>query len=400
MNISESFCESLDLANRTNVGPFLRQCVCSKRSLSALGLHEPPEFYEACPNKNDQTLRYGFECEEERRYWPYWRENPWTDVATLTNDISGCLNRRLVKDESKTKVRFITEANCVAMPEENRYDIISYSYRLPNVEKEETCVLRARYNDTFSGVIYQDRSEPFKILKRPANLTSSKIYNYNAIGKRGLLSQVYPAVPNTYWPPELDMSGEIVKSFSGKGSSGTFIHFQWCGFDGNDPRNNGVGLRGTDRMNIMTDDIPSGMISEENLKILENTEGPNCTLTTNPLSQLKTACQLLNHLKSPYFSHLVKLQKVEENTRWTFHCSRQLNDLVKDSGSGADSGSGIGVTSGSDIGEIHVTNIESDIQKYGLLLWITIGLFGIFTFGIVVLMILVLVRYSSPSRLK
>lgn len=96
----------------------------------ARGQHEPLTWYVACRTRsrnrglfiadnnignpatrtrqNNNGNRHGFECPEEKDYYPYWTPTPWKDIAVLTSKTSRCKYYRKNSQNSAKKGLCIT----------------------------------------------------------------------------------------------------------------------------------------------------------------------------------------------------------------------------------------------------------------------------------------------------
>ncbi|XP_032219709.1 protein DD3-3 isoform X2 [Nematostella vectensis] len=78
---------------------YYSQCKKRERNKGLFTIDQPLRGNTARFTRQDrQGTRYGYECPEERDYYPYWHPTQWRDIAILTNDPKRCL---MYKEESE-----------------------------------------------------------------------------------------------------------------------------------------------------------------------------------------------------------------------------------------------------------------------------------------------------------
>lgn len=80
--------------------------------------------------QNEQGTRRGYECPEERDYYPYWHPTPWRDVIVFTNNASRCNYYR--QESANVKSRF----SCVLPEGFINENLRSRNPVIPNTEEE------------------------------------------------------------------------------------------------------------------------------------------------------------------------------------------------------------------------------------------------------------------------
>jgi hypothetical protein len=154
----------------------------------ALQSNSPATATRQNPNQNT----YGFECPEERDYYPYWHPTPWRDIAIFTTQPGNCSYYQAESQNVKPKGECFDAAtgqipqpynnpqDCLAnagtwtvqpawgIPPPQCFDasiimagdnslgniynghLANYNWTIPTWIENEACVLRIRYNITTS----------------------------------------------------------------------------------------------------------------------------------------------------------------------------------------------------------------------------------------------------------
>jgi hypothetical protein len=302
------------------------------------GMHESFDYYQQCSQRqrngglfvadnavatnqgaratrqNNNGGQSGFECPEERDYYPYWHPTPWKDIAILTSRLSQCdwmvsQSQNVMTKSNCTNPQFNSQASCVggggqwletpswgiAAPEclpapFSRDNHLgngvtgypnTYNWTIPNYPSK-SCVLRLRYN-----VTTKDGPKPFHSLRAADNGANSPVKQNPYVPFLGTYFRL--AINTDQFgrtfqdrshvfeirgrPGGVDGSrrilnlnvrgkrGNIVQVYPAveydfvpnilRVKTGDYVHIQWTGSDNNPQGNDGEGREKTDRSNMV-----------------------------------------------------------------------------------------------------------------------------------------------------
>jgi hypothetical protein len=83
---------------------YYQQCKWRSRNKGLFwGSQNPGGQSARFTRQNNNGNRHGYECPEERDYYPYWGPTPWIDIAILTNDDTRCAAYKAESQNVKTR---------------------------------------------------------------------------------------------------------------------------------------------------------------------------------------------------------------------------------------------------------------------------------------------------------
>ncbi|XP_072025682.1 protein DD3-3-like [Amphiura filiformis] len=187
------------------------------------------------PNTYNWTLPANLEherCAMRIRYNISTGEYDGWDPANINAD----LNNQNRNDPSQLNV-----AERLGLDEDEAEDRGYVFENNPNVDLFGTddFTLQLAINTAQYGRTFQDRSHTFAVRKPVGEFRDATIHNLNVRGKRGNIVQVFPAVEYDFVPNTLEVQ------------PGDYVHPQWTGSNTNPNNNDGQGLPGTDRSNMV-----------------------------------------------------------------------------------------------------------------------------------------------------
>src|SRR5262249_10078474 len=59
--------------------------------------------------QDNSGQKFGFECPEERDYYPYWHPTPWRDIAVFTSNVNRC--PYFLKNSQNVKEKYWCESD-------------------------------------------------------------------------------------------------------------------------------------------------------------------------------------------------------------------------------------------------------------------------------------------------
>jgi hypothetical protein len=95
--------------------------------------------------QNENGNRRGYECPEERDYYPYWHPTPWRDIVIFTNDASRCPYYQSESQNIKSRFACVLPPNFLT-----REKIRSDNPIIPNTQEECEAVVSAEGNGTWT----------------------------------------------------------------------------------------------------------------------------------------------------------------------------------------------------------------------------------------------------------